>query len=266
VTSPLVQDDSAYRDTLLGPVRLCLDYRPKLGQSDVDIDLPAFRTLYGVDPLYHWMGFDSDLMYAAHKAAGGMTSLYRQLGIGCERLFRLILRDSLGLTADQVAWSYQKVEGSRTRTLTLDGRIQVDEIRDSVVAERVRNWIEYQKEVLGVSVPLGGAVFEVRQGYKSADSKRQNADLGNASQALGDGYLPVLAIMSSQVNQAVRTRYQVGKWAVLMGLLGRNDPLVSTFDFVREVVGYDLEGFFLRNHEQLRAETEEILKRLLTAS
>lgn len=27
------------------------------------------------------------MMYAAHKAAGGMTSVYRQIGIECERLY-----------------------------------------------------------------------------------------------------------------------------------------------------------------------------------
>src|SRR5215467_367038 len=120
---PLSQDDSAYRDIQLGPIRKCLSCKPKFDQSEKKggMDLPGFHILYGSNPLYHWMGFDSDLMYAAHKAAGGMTSLYRQLGIGCERLFRLILRETLGLSAAQVAWSYQKAEGTRMRTLTLDG-------------------------------------------------------------------------------------------------------------------------------------------------
>jgi hypothetical protein len=45
-------------------------------------------------------------MYAAHKAAGGMTSVYRQLGIGCERLFRGVIQDSLSLTAEQANWEY----------------------------------------------------------------------------------------------------------------------------------------------------------------
>lgn len=265
MTFPLSQADSVYRETLLAPLRLCLDYKPKLGSNE-DVNLPAFRMLYGRDPLYHWMGFDSDLMYAAHKAAGGMTSIYRQLGIGCERLFRLILRDSLGLSEAQVAWSYQKVQGTHMRTLTLDGRIAVSDIREPAAAERVGEWIKLQRESLNLNVPLAGAVFEVRQGYKSADAKRQNADLDNASQALGDGYLPVLAIVSSQVNQVVRMRYQVGKWAVLTGILGLNDPIVSTFDFLRDVVGYDLERFFVRNQEHIRTETEDILKSLLAAS
>lgn len=109
-------------------------------------------------------------------------------------------------------------------------------------------------------------MFEVRQGYKSADSKRQNGDLNNASQALGDGYLPVLAVMSTQINESVKTRYQVNNWAVLLGKIGTNSPLTSTFDFLRDVIGYDLEQFFVRNHECLRSETEAILKSLLAAT
>jgi hypothetical protein len=212
------------------------------------------------------MGFDSDLMYAAHKAAGGMTSLYRQLGIGCEGLFRTILRDSLGLSLAQASWSYQKVEGNRTRTLKLDGRVQLADVADPAAADGIRSWLDLQKSHMGLSVPLTGAVFEVRQGYKSADSKRQNADLANASQALGTGYLPVLAVMSTQMNQNVKLTYQVGKWAILLGYVGKNDPISSTFDFLRDVVGYDLQAFFERNHQQLRTETETILKHLLAAA
>lgn len=257
------RDDATYRDILLAPLRTSMGYKPKLGTAEVEVDLQRFHVIYGSDPLYHWMGFDSDFMYAAHKAAGGMTSLYRQLGIGCERLFRQVIRDTLGLTQLQVVWSYEKAEGARTRTLTLDGRIAVEDIRNAAAAQRVRDWIAEQRTQLRLSIPLNGAVFEVRQGYKSADSKRQNADLANASQAMGEGYLPVLAIMSTQVNPVVKVRYQVGKWAVLMGVVGTNDPLTSTFDFMRDIVGYDLEKFFTRNHKQLRTETEIILRSLL---
>ncbi|MBL8133994.1 MAG: hypothetical protein JNL42_19185, partial [Anaerolineae bacterium] len=63
-------------------------------------------------------------MYAAHKAAGGMTSIYRQIGIGCEALLRRILQDTLGLTASDARWSYTvPMMNGRARTLTLDGRI-----------------------------------------------------------------------------------------------------------------------------------------------
>ena len=296
--------DAVYRDLLIDPLRKCADYKPNLGKRDEKYDLAAFRVLYGRDPLYHWIGLDSDLMYAAHKAAGGMTSIYRQLGIGCERLVRQILRDVLRLTAEQVTWSYEvvtestagntdsdEIEGELTeeptndvlfavenkgaandrrkvkpRKLSLDGRIDLADVSDLEARNRIKSWITEQQQRLGITVPIKGAVFEVRQGYKSADSKRQNADLANASQAIGKGYLPVLMIMSTQMNEVVKARYEVGNWAVLMGLVGLDDPYTSTFDFCRDAIGYDLELFFVRNQHILRNEVENILKGLLTAA
>ncbi len=266
-------DDRLYVDTILEPLQKSAEYLPKMGGSD-EVDLAGFTALYGADPLYHWMGLDSPLMFAAHKAAGGMTSVYRQLGIGCERLFRQVLRDRLGLGADQVMWSYDIVpelkEGQdpakvKPRKLSLDGRVELADVGDADARDRVAAWVDRQRQRLDITAPLKGAVFEVRQGYKSADSKRQNGDLANAAQALGHGYLPVLAIMSTQINAAVRLRYTTGNWSVLMGTVGNNDPLGSTFDFVDQVVGYDLAGFFRRNTDDLRAGVEDVLRTLLEA-
>ncbi|MGH9665611.1 MAG: hypothetical protein ACRD9L_14400, partial [Bryobacteraceae bacterium] len=63
--------DQTYLDVFMEPLRVCRAYKPKFGNSEDDTTLNDFHRLYGNDPLYHWVGFDSDLMYAAHKAAGG---------------------------------------------------------------------------------------------------------------------------------------------------------------------------------------------------
>lgn len=265
--------DALYRSILLEPLAKCADYLPKMG-SGREVDLANFTTMYEEDPLYHWMGLDSPLMFAAHKAAGGMTSVYRQLGTGCERIFRQALRDQLDLEADQVTWSYEMLpeldaeDASaevKARVLSLDGRVEVEDVADQDARARVVAWIDAQRAALNITVPLKGAVFEVRQGYKSQDSKRQNADLANAAQALGHGYLPVLTVMSTQIAHVVRARYRTGRWSVLMGTVGQNDPLHSTFDFLRDVVGYDLAAFFERNKKPLRDGTESILTALLEA-
>lgn len=61
-------------------------------------------------------------MYTAHKASGGMTSVYRQIGIGCEKLFRTILQDCLGLSVEDSSWSYEvHTADGRIRKLTLMG-------------------------------------------------------------------------------------------------------------------------------------------------
>jgi len=102
-------EDARYLKTVLDPIRVCAHYRPKFGQGAKGngLTLDEFRTLYRNDPFYSWFGLDNPLIYAAHKAAGGMTSVYRQIGMGCERLFRTILQDALGLAASDVTWSYE---------------------------------------------------------------------------------------------------------------------------------------------------------------
>lgn len=84
-----INNDRDYVEVFLLPIRKCKKYRPKFGNSQQEegFTLNEFTALYGSDPFYSWIGLDSKLMYAAHKAAGGMTSIYRQIGIGCERLF-----------------------------------------------------------------------------------------------------------------------------------------------------------------------------------
>jgi hypothetical protein len=88
-------NDNDYYELFMEPIRKCKDYKPKLGGNNSDgVDLDGFKSLYGSDSFYSWIGLDSELMYSAHKAAGGMTSIYRQIGIGCERLFRQIIMDT----------------------------------------------------------------------------------------------------------------------------------------------------------------------------
>jgi len=135
-----VKNDQIYRELILEPLRKCADYTPKFGQGQGEngYTLEDFTRVYSADPLYSWIGFNSPLMYAAHKAAGGMTSLYRQLGIGCERLFRQIVKDQLHLTTEQANWSYEVAEESGVvRTLYLDGRFLLSDIKDARTKKRV---------------------------------------------------------------------------------------------------------------------------------
>lgn len=259
--------DPVYVKLLLDPLVQCATYRPAFGQDgDEGIDLPQFRVLYGNDPLYHWVGLDSDLMYAAHKAAGGMTSIYRQLGIGCERLLRRIIQDCLGLTDAQAAWSYEYAkDNGKMAVHTLDARILAADIADVAARARFVDWTKRNARALGVSAAVAdglvGAAFEIRQGYKSADSKRQQADLRFGSRAYsGANLLPVIAIVSTQASDVVCQRYSNEFVLVLRGHLSGNR---STMVFYRDIVGYDLAAFFQRNTFQIRTEFETIIKKLL---
>lgn len=88
-----------YRNILIEPINECAKYTPKFGHGrNGGFSFPEFQRLYGADAFYKWLGLDNPLMYSAHKAAGGITSIYRQIGIGCERLVRAIFRIILAIT------------------------------------------------------------------------------------------------------------------------------------------------------------------------
>ena len=229
-----------------------------------DIDLDAFEKMYAADPLYSWVGFDSPLMYAAHKAAGGMTSIYRQLGIGCERLWRQVIIDQMGITPEDAEWSYRTpTAAGRTKTLKLDGRIALADVGDRAARDRVGDWLERATAALEIQVAIAGVVFEVRQGYKSKDSKRQNADIDNASHALKSSYIPATTIMSLQMDADIQLRYRQNNWIVLVGDQSSGDDLQSCYAFARGVLDYDLPGFFERNTDRIRSEVDDILQLLL---
>ncbi|WP_192458265.1 hypothetical protein [Musicola keenii] len=261
--------DDAYFELFMAPVRKCKDYKPKFGINDVNgVDLSGFKSLYGSDPFYSWIGIDSDLMYSAHKAAGGMTSVYRQIGLGCEKLFRRIIMDScLYGDAKYSNWSYETRAGSgKSKTLYLDGRLELDEIKNLFVKKRVKEWMTEYCQRIDVTPPLHGVVFEVRQGYKSKDSKRQNGDIDNATVAWASGYLPIFAIFSSQIDKDLVYRYVNNRCGILTGVHeSEADEYLSLFSFIKNVLGYDLSGFFLRNSDRIKNEMNSILSTLLSA-
>ena len=251
------------------PLQVCKKYKPKFGTSNRNgVSLPDFREMYGADPLYSWIGLDSDEVYAAHKANGGITSFYRQLGIGCERLVREILIDKFGLDSNEVTWSYKYTkDNGKNAKLSLDARIDLRLGTTKKWSDQIESWLSAVGKKLNLSDEvvgnLHGAVFEVRQGYKSADSKRQNADLRNAIRAYNDGYLPVVMILSNQINNTVSKRYANDQILVLSGQMNDNQT-ECTYAFFKKVVGFDLAAFLLENKNVIQKEIKDILKTLIS--
>lgn len=261
--------DSIYLGIIQEAINKCREYRPKFGlEGKAGQTIESFTTAYGQDPFYHWLGLDSPLVYAAHRAAGGITSVYRQIGIACQWVFSRILQDSLGLTVQDSSWNYtvpSAVKGI-DRKLSLDGRIPLASLTNKSQIERIVKWLDQAAQIVALDKSarkrMQGAVFEVRQGYKSADSKRQNADIANAANAYARGYLPVVLLFSSQIPQGIAERYAKAQWLMLRGTLS-GCPTDSTYAFCRDVLGYDLAGFFERNSNQIRFHVEAVLRDLL---
>ncbi len=260
-------NDIRYLDIFLTPLKECQNYRPKFGHSTTEgYNLEQFLELYQSDPFYKWIGLDSPYIFAAHKAAGGMTSIYRQIGIGCERLLRAIIVDSLGYkNEDQAFWSYKtKTKAGKEKTLYLDGFINLKEICNPQIRANAENWMkEFSKQHNIKRRQFEGIVFEIRQGYKSKDSKRQNADIDNATVAYANNLIPVFAIFSSQIDDDIVLRYTNNKCGILIGNLSKS-PYVSLYAFCKEILNYDLALFFERNTVSIRQSIQSILKGLLS--
>jgi hypothetical protein len=263
-----VEADGPYLDVIRSALRVCLNYKPACGQGrSAGVTLEEFQRLYSDDEFYAWFGLDSPLVYAAHKAAGGLTSVYRQIGIACQTLFCKVLQDGLGLTAPDATWFYSvpRTKG-KPRKLSLDGRIPLARVLVPERRRAVEAWLTdaaarvnlRRKKVRS----LEGCVFEVRQGYKSNDAKRQNADIANAASAYAHDYLPVMLLLSTQIPANLAERYVRARWLLLRGV-NSGSPVESTYAFCRDVLGYDLAGFFQRNSGVIKAETLTVLKGLL---
>lgn len=248
---------------MLSPLRAVIDYRPRFGQvAKGGVSASEFQKIYTADPFYHWLGLDAPEIYTAHRVAGGLTSLYRQIGIGCERLVRVIIQDCLELSTKDTRWSYIVTERDKTRTIELDARVETATIPNRENRERFQHWLSEVAKKLQVDTPLKGTVFEIRQGYKSKDSKRQNADIQSAARAYQSSYLPCMLVLSQQIDSDLGRRYQNAGWLVLMGTT-EGDTYRSCYAFMRDVVGYDLQGLFERNQQILRERVREALLSLL---
>lgn len=145
--------DGKYLDVIREALRVCLDYKPKFGKGRKGgFTLETFQKMYQEDEFYAWFGLDSPLVYAAHKAAGGMTSVYRQIGIGCQVVFQQLLCDQLGLSPPDCVWSYQ-VPSTRgkMRTLSLDGWIPIERVAIEQRRSLVSKWVTDGARAVGLA-------------------------------------------------------------------------------------------------------------------
>jgi len=263
-----MHNETIYLKKFLDPLRVCSRYKPKFGQGNKEegLNLEQFIDLYSSDPFYSWCGLNSKLMYSAHKAAGGMTSVYRQIGKGCENLFKEILINSLEYKEREfVEWSYKtQTKAGKEKKLSLDGRILFSEIKNKNNKKTINNWTKEYCKLIKANIPDNGIVFEVRQGYKSKDSKRQNADIDNIAVAWSQGYLPIFAIFSGQIDTDLILRYKNSRGGVIVGNLTES-PYESLFAFCKEILKYDLENFFCKNTSIIKKEINNTLGILLNA-
>jgi len=258
-------DDERYLKIVLDAVRVCAKYKPKIGLGRIrdDLELGEFQKLYQNDSFYRWFGPDSPMLY--NKVTGGVTSIYRQVEIGCEKVIRETVQSSLQLLATDVWWDYQPAtRHGANHTLRFAGRVPLDKIANIRKRTTIDQWMRDVADQLDIEErvfdALYGVVFEVRQGFMSNYFKRTHATRANASMAYTRGYLPCSVILSAQLDSNILSRYSAGKWVVLTGITGASNPLISTYDFMDRIIGYDMAGLFDRNQHTIQLEITRVWK------
>lgn len=243
--------DDGYLAALLAPIGACRHYRPWFGEEHRHpVELGDFLAMFGGDTFYHAVGFDSPAMYTAHRVAGGMTSLYRQLGIGARRLVRAVLADAFGLTEEAATW--------RSNRQDLGCLVLAGDGCDA--ARNLRAWLDALDRQT-----LRGVAIEVRQGIKTGDARRQYSYVeANGFDAYERDALPVLMLLSAQAKSQVVAGYRDADWRVLVGDPALS-PYASTYGFVDYVTGFDLAGFLRRHRARIEREIGGTMRELLAA-
>ncbi|WP_297461602.1 hypothetical protein [Thermococcus sp.] len=178
---------------------------------------------------------------------------------------------------------------AKEHTRTLDILIPLDSIKDPLKQEAVRRELERliakrhrdinslrEKQSTGrkkktnadkyidyYNEKFDGIGIEVRYAYNIGDSKRKQADLDMAG-VLTDPhhprrlnpkdenrYLPVMLVYST-VNLSNHLSSLEQRWVVLQGK--------EAFEFLKNITGFDLEGFLRNNREEFKEITEKSLR------
>ena len=71
-------------------------------------------------------------------------------------------------------------------------------------------------------------------------------------------------VMSAQIDDDIVARYAAAKWMILQGYIGTS-PLVSTFSFFDQIIGFDFVQFMTDNQEYFQGEIQRILEKLMRA-
>ncbi|MFD2579092.1 hypothetical protein ACFSTD_11785 [Novosphingobium colocasiae] len=102
------------------------------------------------------------------------------------------------------------------------------------------------------------------KGIKAKTASVKNGDIDNIAVAWAQGYMPVFAIFSGQIDGDLVLRYRNSRGGILFGR-PTGSSTASLFTFCKEVLNFDLADFFTRNSPVIKAEVHETLEALLNA-
>jgi hypothetical protein len=201
-----------------------------------------FCELLGEDPAFCHFGFNDERYVTARVGGNLVTSLHRKLGDMYEEIFKYLLKLKFALADADLNFAVDVPIGGRIQKRSTDGIVRT-EFLEGIKLSGLRD------DVMGKK----GLGFEVRSCYQIGDSKRIQADWDMALALEKQGFIPIMLIFCSTSLRSPCLRLSKS-WNLFEGK--------ATFEFIEELTGFDLYGFFAANHQVLSLTIDNIFAKL----
>ena len=215
-------------------IRRVLEFSPYKSYSGVN-NRQEFQNLLLNDPAFGALGLDDERYVIARVGGNLVTSLHRKIGDLYEGIFAYLLKETYGISGNDLHFGVEVRIGDRVQIRSTDGLITNEKYNELIPGQ----WRQF-----------GGIGFEVRSCYQIGDSKRVQADYDMSLALKANNINPVMLIMCATSLRSPVTRL-AKSWELYEGM--------NSFNLIRSITGFDLYSFLQANSQTLRAEIDRVL-------
>ncbi len=215
-------------------IRRVLEFSPYKSYPGIS-NREEFQTLLSNDPAFGALGLDDERYIIARVGGNLITSLHRKIGDLYERIFAYLVKETYGVSEDELHFNVEVKIGDRVQTRSTDGLITREKYNEFIP----KQWLQFD-----------GIGFEVRSCYQIGDSKRIQADYDMSLALKANNINPVMLIMCATSLRSPVTRL-AKSWELYEG--------TNSFDLIHTITGFDLYGFLQANSQTLKSEIDRVL-------
>lgn len=215
-------------------IRRVLEFSPYKSYSGIT-SREEFQNLLSNDPAFGALGLDDERYVIARVGGNLVTSLHRKIGDLYESIFAYLLKETYGVSDDELHFGVEVRIGERIQIRSTDGLITRENYNELIP----KQWLQFD-----------GIGFEVRSCYQIGDSKRIQADYDMSLALKANRINPVMLIMCGTSLKSPVARL-AKSWELYEG--------TNSFNLIRSITGFDLNAFLQANSNALKAEIDRVL-------
>ncbi len=222
-------------------LNLVLEYNPYANFDKVSTRSDFIKVIKN-DPAFANVGFACDKYVIARIGGNLITSLHRKLGDMYEEIFQYLLKETYLIDDTDFHYSVEVKIGDRKQTRSTDGLLRSNKFKEISIPSLKSDWRNSK-----------GIAFELRSCYQIGDSKRIQADWDMALALKAQNIIPVMLITCATSLKSPITRLK-RSWNLYEG--------VDTFQFIKELMKFDLLKFMEQNRNIISAPVKKIMANL----